>query len=134
MGIAGRTVLLDVFRLLGLQKEDAIAIPAFYPHGLAIPIKRFGLVPYTYACDNLFSPVFVDIDKIYSKHKLKAIIAIHFFGIKMDLSKLDEYCQKNGICLIEDCAQALDLYTDCDYCYIFLYQIFICSRWCHGSI
>jgi dTDP-4-amino-4,6-dideoxygalactose transaminase len=62
-------------------------------------------------------PIFLDIDPDYysmddslleSKitSKTKAILAVHLHGQMCNIERISEICQKNGIFLIEDCAQA----------------------------
>lgn len=116
-GISGRTVLSVVLQSLGMEEGDAIAIPEFYPQGIDIPIRRNKITKFTYGCNDNFTPRMNEIFNIRSKSNLKAVLAIHYFGQRMDLSELDEYCINNGIYLIEDCAQALDIYLTSDYSY-----------------
>jgi len=40
--------------------------------------------------------------------KTKAIIAVHYAGISVDMDYLVELCKKHNLYLVEDCAQAID--------------------------
>ena len=62
-------------------------------------------------------PVFVDIEPDYYHidpnlieekitPKTKAIIPVHLFGQSAEVDKIKEICEKHGLFLIEDCAQA----------------------------
>lgn len=61
-------------------------------------------------------PVFVDIDEYFHinadkieekiNKKTKAVVAVHLYGQSVDLDKIMMICQRHGIKLIEDCAQA----------------------------
>ena len=39
--------------------------------------------------------------------KTKAVIPVHLYGYPIDMTKMWEYCKKNNILVIEDCAEAL---------------------------
>jgi len=60
-------------------------------------------------------PVYLDISKvnlglslsnIESTSNLAAIIAVHAYGMPCDIEDIETYCNKNGICVIEDAAVA----------------------------
>ncbi len=62
-------------------------------------------------------PVFADIDPITFNidpgdvenaitEKTKAVIAVHLYGNPCNMEKIEEVCSRNGLILIEDCAQA----------------------------
>ncbi|MFZ6012482.1 MAG: DegT/DnrJ/EryC1/StrS family aminotransferase, partial [Bacteroidota bacterium] len=63
------------------------------------------------------TPVFVDVDSLtYTidiqavqrkiTSRAKAIVAVHLFGQSAQVGELHNICKKNGLFLIEDCAQA----------------------------
>jgi len=62
-------------------------------------------------------PVFVDIDPVYFvmdvsqveralSPRTKAVVAVHLYGQPVDLAPLKELCDRRGLVLVEDCAQA----------------------------
>ena len=62
-------------------------------------------------------PVFVDIDPVYFvldvslveralSPRTKAVVAVHLYGQPVDLAPLKALCDRKGLILIEDCAQA----------------------------
>ena len=64
------------------------------------------------------TPVFADVEratfnldpKLLSRHRsgrTKAVIAVHLFGQSAPLDAISEFCRKEKLVLIEDCAQSL---------------------------
>ena len=47
-----------------------------------------------------------EIKKKFSK-KTKAILVTHLYGLACEMPEISQFCSKNNILLIEDCAQAL---------------------------
>ncbi len=92
---------------------------AFYVLLNVLPIKRIALQAYT--CNAAVNPVlwadkqpvFVDIDESWNLDPAKipsdvdAVVVQHTFGIPARLAKLKDFCRRNKLLLIEDCAHAL---------------------------
>ncbi len=111
------------------QSEHCIAV-ANGTDALYISLKVLGVGPgdevITTACswvsnaqailDTGATPVFVDIDNYYLinsdliEEKItsntKAIIPVHLYGQMADVKSIRSICQKYGLYMIEDCAQA----------------------------
>jgi dTDP-4-amino-4,6-dideoxygalactose transaminase len=91
----------------GIGPGDEVIVPAFTFFATAEAVSYTGAIP-----------VFADVDagtfnldpasaqKSLSV-KTRAIIAVHLFGQCAPLDALKSICEKNGLALIEDCAQAL---------------------------
>ena len=45
-----------------------------------------------------------ELSKILSKNKVRAVLAVHFFGFPCNINKLASICQQYHLELIEDCA------------------------------
>ena len=95
-------------RGINISTGDHVAIPSHTAYATAASILRIGA-----------KPIFVDIDqsnftisptslkKILEKDlKIKAVIAVHFYGGACEIKKISEICNNFNIPLIEDCAQA----------------------------
>jgi len=90
----------------GVKSGDEVIVPAFTWGGSISGILQRKAIP-----------VFADIDETLTldpddaerriTHKTKAITAVHLFGNPCDMDKLSVICQKHGLALIEDCAQAI---------------------------
>jgi len=91
---------------LGLAPGDEILVPALTFIGSAMGAVARGLVP-----------VFVDIDPVSFNldpkaaeaaitPRTRAVLAVHLHGLPCDLAELRALCERKGLYLIEDAAQA----------------------------
>lgn len=94
-------------RALGIGPGDEVIAPAFTFIGTTEPISYTGA-----------TPVFVDVEPATFNvdpaaveraitPRTRAIIAVHLFGQCADVERLQALCQRRGIALVEDCAQAI---------------------------
>ena len=103
----GTTALHMCLCALGVGKGDEIIVPSFTYIASVNAIKYVGA-----------EPIFIDSDKstwnldvallggLITK-KTKAIMAVHLYGNPCDMNALRNLCDKRGIFLIEDVAEAL---------------------------
>jgi perosamine synthetase len=91
---------------LGIGPGDEVIVPAFTFAATANAAAITGA-----------TPVFVDIESDYFSidtsrveeaitPRTKAVIAVHLYGHPAELDKLQQICNRNGIFLVEDSAQA----------------------------
>lgn len=90
---------------VGVTSEDEVILPNFHA-----PYALFA-VGYIAA-----KPVLVDVDKDWdvsisslkkaTTDKTKAIIIPHLYGVPSRLKPIKDYCKRNSIFIIEDCAEA----------------------------
>ena len=94
-------------RGLGIGPGDDVLVTAFSFIASASAIVRVGA-----------NPIFIDIDPAtylmdlnQLEHQVtsrsRALIAVHLYGQAVDIARTKEFCQQNGIYLVEDAAQAL---------------------------
>ncbi len=109
---SGRTALQAVIEDLNL-KNSKIILPAFICKDVfSTLIKQNNITPVFVDCPkNSFNISFNDMKKAFNKNKnTKAIVIVHTFGkLNPDTEKISEFCKKNNLILIEDCAHILDL-------------------------
>jgi len=104
--------------LLALRQNDSrteIILPAYTAPSLILPIKSAGLTPVL--CDISLTTFNMDIAKIQpliSKNTL-AILAVHSFGIPVDMAALRRIASENSIYIIEDAASSFG--SKIDGCY-----------------
>jgi perosamine synthetase len=103
----GTTALHMCLCALGVGKGDEVIVPSFTYIASVNAIKYVGA-----------KPIFIDSDKstwnlnvallggLITK-KTKAIMAVHLYGNPCDMNALRNLCDKRGIFLIEDVAEAL---------------------------
>lgn len=103
----GTDALEIAFKSLDLKSGDKIFISANAGMYSATSLNNLNIKPqyFDISMDN-YGPT-IDIIKNI-KSKPKAIVVTHLYGrINKDIIKISKYCKKNGILLIEDCAQAI---------------------------
>jgi dTDP-4-amino-4,6-dideoxygalactose transaminase len=108
MGVnSGTDAILIALRALNIGVGDEVMVPAMSFFATVEPIVQLGA-----------KPVFVDIDPIsYAmdpkaveakiSSKIKAIVAVHLYGLPADLKSLSSIAKKNDLPLVEDMAQAI---------------------------
>lgn len=103
---SGTDAIVLGLRSLGIGNEDEVLVPSFTATASVSAIVESGAIP-------IFVDVNVDsynmsIEDAISKitKRTKAILAVHLYGNPSDIFKFREICQKEGLFLIEDVAQA----------------------------
>jgi dTDP-4-amino-4,6-dideoxygalactose transaminase len=103
---SGTSALHAAMIALGISPGDEVIVPPLTDMGTMIPILFQGAVPvfadvtpHGYVLD----PAAVEAA---ITERTKAIIAVHLGGNACDLAALGALCDKYGLLLIEDCAQA----------------------------
>jgi perosamine synthetase len=101
----GTAALEAAVAALELQPGDEIIMPAFTIISCAAAIIRGGGVPVLVDCD----PVTwnMDVGQVAAKvtPRTKAIMAVHIYGLPVDMAPLEELARRHGLKIIEDAAQ-----------------------------
>jgi len=104
---SGSDALLLSLMALDIKPGDEVICPSFTFFATASPVSRLGA-----------TPVFVDIDPITFNidpaaleaaitPNTKAVIPVHLFGQCADMPRIMEICNRTGLAVIEDAAQAI---------------------------
>ncbi|MBI4706596.1 MAG: DegT/DnrJ/EryC1/StrS family aminotransferase [Candidatus Omnitrophica bacterium] len=106
-GTAAFYLILETIKKLSPRKT--VIIPAFICPLVPLAIKRAGLV--VKVCDiqkDNFNFNYDELRKMCENNTdILAIVPTHLAGIPVDMDKTVEIAHKNGIYIIEDCAQSL---------------------------
>jgi dTDP-4-amino-4,6-dideoxygalactose transaminase len=106
-GLDALKLILNGYKQLGRLKDgDSVMVPSFTFIATALAVTECNLVP-----------VFVDverdsfnIDPVDVEHKIdkniKAVIAVHLYGLTANMSVLHNICDRHNLLFIEDAAQA----------------------------
>ncbi len=96
--------------LIDTQPGDEIIIPSYTFVSTANPFLLRGA--HIVFADSETSNPNLDADTVEAliTKKTKAIVCVHYAGVACDMGKLRAICDKHGIYLIEDAAQAIDSY------------------------
>jgi dTDP-4-amino-4,6-dideoxygalactose transaminase len=104
---SGSDALLLSLMALNIKPGDEVICPSFTFFATASPVTRLGA-----------TPVFVDIDPVTFNidpaaleaaitPNTKAVIPVHLFGQCADMPRIMEICNRTGLAVIEDAAQAI---------------------------
>jgi len=90
---------------LNIGPDDEVIMPAFTIISCALPVVRAGAKPVPIDCDPLtwnMSPELIE-DKITAK--TRAMMAVHIYGLPVDMDPLLEIAEKYDLRIIEDAAE-----------------------------
>jgi dTDP-4-amino-4,6-dideoxygalactose transaminase len=107
IGVANGLDAIEIgIRALGIGANDQVIVPAVSAYATLLGVIRAGATP-------VIADVECDTGHLCPKSvercitaKTKAIMPVHLYGILSRPNYWKEFCSKNGILLIEDCAQA----------------------------
>jgi dTDP-4-amino-4,6-dideoxygalactose transaminase len=110
VGVANGTDALELaLRGCGVGPGDRVVMPAHTAYATTAAVLRVGAVP-------LFADIAATGHGIAIDHarqllqepgpRPRALIAVHLYGESCDLAGLQSLCDREGVDLIEDCAQA----------------------------
>ena len=121
---SGSAALDVVFKALNLPKGSEVILPSFTIISCASSIYKCDLKPVPVDCDlHTFnsSPSHI-LEKITDN--TSAILLVHIYGLSVDIGPILECCNKRGLYLIEDCAEAIGL----------KYKEELCGSYAHASV
>ena len=106
VAVSNGSVALDAaVAALGIGTGDEVILPTFTIISCAAAIVRAGAVPVVVDCD----PVTwnMDVTQVAARitSRTKAIMAVHIFGLPVDMEPLLALARKHGLKVIEDAAQ-----------------------------
>ena len=106
----GSTALETAIGALGLQKGDEVILPTFTIISCVAPLIRIGAIPVFIDADPLTWNM--DANQIEDKitPRTKAIMAVHIYGLPVDMEPLLNLSVRYGLKLIEDAAEAHGLH------------------------
>ena len=103
---SGTDALILGMRAAGIGPGDEVLVPAFGAVPTAAAVVEAGATPVF--CDVSESTACVDPAEIEARigPRTAAVVVVHLYGYPCDTQVLRRVCDKRGILLIEDCAQA----------------------------
>jgi perosamine synthetase len=107
IAVSNGSVALDLaFQSLDLKEGDEVILPSFTIISCLSAVLRTGATPIF--CDinkTSWNMTLKDVEKKKTENT-KAILMVHLYGLAAEAQKIEKYCEKNGIFLIEDAAEA----------------------------
>jgi hypothetical protein len=103
---SGRAAIALALERLGIVAGDAVLVPTYHCPTMVSPIAALGAKPIFFPIGASGGP---DVEAIRSlaTTRVRAVIAVHYFGIPQPLATLRKWCDDTGVLLIEDCAHSL---------------------------
>lgn len=102
----GLDALMLSLRALGIGRGDEVLVPSNTYIATALAVTYVGAKPIFIEPD--IRTYNMDINRIEEKitSKTKAIIPVHLYGQPAEMNKIMSIAKRNGLIVIEDCAQA----------------------------
>ena len=103
---SGSAALELAVHALGINKGDEVIIPTFTIISCVAPLIRIGAIPILVDADPLTWNI--DVNQIEQRisTRTKAIMAVHIYGLPVDMDPLLTLAKKYGLMVIEDAAEA----------------------------
>ncbi len=110
IAVSSGSAALDVaFVALGLKKGDEVILPSFTIISCLNQIIRCGAIPVFVDCDlETWNMNVADVEKKIT-NKTKIILAVHIYGLAVDMPKLLRLAKKHKIKVIEDSSETIGL-------------------------
>ncbi|EQA61059.1 DegT/DnrJ/EryC1/StrS family aminotransferase [Leptospira alexanderi] len=107
IGVANGTDAIEIaLRSLGIGPGDEVITVSHTAVATVAAIEAVGAKPVLVDVDPQFFTLNPSqLDEVFTIHT-KAVIAVHLYGQSADLDRIQSFCQKKGIYLIEDVSQA----------------------------
>lgn len=108
VAVVNGTAAIDAaVEALGIGPGDEVIMPTFTIISCISQIVRNGATPVLVDCD----PVTwnMDVNQIEAKitSKTKAVMAVHIYGLPVDMDPVLDICHRHGLKLIEDAAEMI---------------------------
>ena len=103
---SGSAALEIAVHSLGIKKGDEVILPTFTIISCVAPLIRIGAIPVLIDADPLTWNM--DVNQIEERisSKTKAIMAVHIYGLPVDMDPLLSLAKRHGLLVIEDAAEA----------------------------
>ena len=108
IAVTNGTAAIDAaVEALGIGPGDEVIMPTFTIISCVLQVVRSGAMPVFVDCDPLTWNM--DVSQIESKitPRTKAIMAVHIYGLPVDMDPVLDICQRHGLKLIEDAAEMI---------------------------
>jgi len=102
---SGRAAILHALRAFDIQDGDQVLVPSYHCPTMIAPVVRVGARPLFYPIGR-YGGADLDFVRRAMNGRVKAILAVHYFGLPQPMRELRTLCDERGVRLIEDCAHA----------------------------
>ncbi len=102
---SGRAAIALALQELGIGRGDQVLVPTYHCPTMVSPIVDAGGEAVFYAIGPDGLPLVAELEGM-ALPRVRAMLAVHYFGIPQAFDQVREFCDRRGIALIEDCAHA----------------------------
>lgn len=102
----GSEALELAVEILGIGPGDEVIIPAFTIISCAAPIVRRGAIPVVADADSRTWTMDVSALEALVTPRTRAIMAVHIYGLPVDMDSVLDLAARHGLAVIEDAAEA----------------------------
>jgi dTDP-4-amino-4,6-dideoxygalactose transaminase len=107
IGVSSGTAALQlILEAHGVSPGDEMIAPANTFFGTVAPVLRLGATPVLVDCDEATATIAVEEVSAAIGPRTKGVLAVHLYGHPADMTPLQELCERRGLFLVEDAAQA----------------------------
>ena len=82
---SGRAAIGLALEELGVGRGDRVLVPSYHCPTMVSPIAAFGAIPVFYPIDTQGLPIVAELERM-ELQSVKAMLAVHYFGIPRSLS------------------------------------------------
>ena len=108
IAVSSGTAALDIaISALGIEEGDEVIVPSFTIVSCLHQIVRVGAIPVLIDSDPLTWNMRVSDIENRITSRTKAIMAVHIYGLPVDMDPVLEIAKKHNLFIIEDAAQAI---------------------------
>lgn len=93
--------------ILGIGTNDEVLVPSLSHVATVHAVEYVGAKPIFIDVDVNTGNIDLDLLQPKVTSKTKALVIVHYLGLPLNMDKVTQFCKKNKIFLIEDCALAL---------------------------
>lgn len=103
---SGRAAILLALEAIGTMVGEQVLVPSYHCPTMVSPVHTLGARPMFYPLTECGAP---DLDWLSRQdlRGVKAMLAVHFFGLPQPMEAVAAWCRERAIALVEDCAHAL---------------------------
>lgn len=107
IAVSNGSVALDLaLHALDLDEGDEVVIPSFTIASCLFAVLRTKATPVFADVDPVTWNLSVDTLRPVVTPRTRALIAVHIYGLPIDMDPVLRYCREHGITIIEDSAEA----------------------------
>jgi len=104
---SGTAALQLALHVLGVGAGDEVAVSTLTFVGSVSPIVHRGAVPVFVDCDAMWNMDPDLLEEALRRHpRIKAVVVVHLYGQPADLDAIRAVCDRRGVPIIEDAAEA----------------------------